>query len=453
MIQVMCITVPNWHRIRLFTIFVCFVCEISADDFEKIFRALILCEPMEAAVKRLQQAAAMASRLIARRSNSFRVQPSFSYFRKMNIALCRLQELNMLSEIDGMKKAIKSSCEIRGAYYMPTASNFRYFLIRLQSFAKLLVRAVVCAKESHRLFLEILHRSAFVETMTMFMAVTAQIWSECVAICVPAAALYNAVFEFYKRYLDADAKESLPCNLQQWLGDDWTNHITMKTESKGKNVQKDQENIILFNAFDVTPSTQAHVQAQIQQTIESNDARMLEQESTEQQQPAPKFTPKFIINNGIRGTQHHKVNQLQKEEFVNEKRLRHEINKMEKLEREKRLDELNEPPSADDNNVLSMDMGEEIDRDAFQNQNQIKTKKLNFRPIDVNKFDSVQAIRKFMVAEDGLRQRCQPHASKGVTSYNWKKFKSSVDQLFILGQDKLVVRKFRNLWQKTMKSQ
>lgn len=432
------------------------VFEIPDEDLELVRGAIALCEPMEVAISRLQTAAAMASRLIARRAQSFRVQPSFSHFRKMNVALCRLQELKMYSQIDGMKNAMNSSCRIGGAYHLPTVANIRYFLIRLQSYAKLLVRIVVCAKESHRLYLEILHRSAFVETITMFMAVTAQIWTECVAICQSVAQLYDAFFGFFKKYFVAEVHDGLPDHLSEWLGDEWTEHIAVKKRFDAKNTQKYQNNIILFNAFDVRP-------AKLVETMETDaDGN----EATEQKPSTPKFTPKFIINNGLRPmnlndpnklsrAQQHQLKHHQKQEKIIEKNLHRKINRIQQQEKKIQLRALEEPSAVKEMNASStVDMGEKIDRDAFRTQNKIvKIDKLKqIQKVDVNNLNSVAKIREFMVTEELLRQKRSAQASHGVSNMHWRKVKSSVDQLLILGQEKMIVRKFRTLWQNVMQN-
>lgn len=399
----------------------------------------------------------MASRLIARRSCSFRVQPSFSYFRKMNVALCRLQELNMSSEIDGMKNAIKSSCQINGAYHLPTAANFRYFLIRLQSYAKLLVRIVVCAKEAHRLFLEIVHRSAFIETITMFMAVTAQVWTHCVAICQSTVRLYDAFAKFCRKYFDEKMHEALPDNLSEWLGDDWIEHIAVSTRPVTTKSRKYQSNIILFNAFDVRPTRELQTTEPDSVGGDGDDA------VTEQRPVTPKFTPKLLINSGMRSInlndpskltyeQRHKAKEHHREEKKIGKKVKREIRAIRTQEKEMRKQAA---AGMVDSDATTIDMGEKIDRGSLQPEKKIekldKLSKLK-KKVDVNQLKSVQAIREFMVTEDMLRQKHNAHASKGIGDVHWKKVKNSVDQLLILGQDRLAVRKFQNLWQNAVKT-
>lgn len=400
----------------------------------------------------------MASRLIARRAHSFRVQPSFSYFRKMNVALCRLQELNLYSEFERMKKAIKSSCKINGGYHLPTKSNFRYFLIRLQSYAKLLVRIVVCAKESHRLFLEIIHRSAFVEISTLFMAVTAQIYKECVTICRQIAQLYDAFIIFCKKYFD---EKELPDHLSEWLGDEWTEHIAVNPQLNAKHPRKYQNNIILFNAFDELSKKQL-----LSMDTDATDGDAID--STELKPSTPIFAPKFIINSGMRPinlndpnkltrAQQFKVKQHQKAEKLIEAELRNKIKAARNMERKMRPLNFNEsfPMAGSSTSTADTDMGEKIDRNAFQTENKIvklenlaKFKKIK---LDVNKLKSGEAIRKFMVTEDLLRRQGAPNSSQGISGSHWKRVKNTVDQLLILGQEKMAVRKFHNFWQNTFK--
>lgn len=414
---------------------------------------------MDKCIGRLQREAAMASRLIARRAHSFRVQPSFAYFRKMNVALCRLQEVSVRNEIDSMKDAIKSSCQIDDAYHLPTAANFRYFLIRLQSYAKLLVRIVMCAKEAHRLYLEILHRSAFVETLTMFMAVTAQIWKECVTICPSIAQLYDAFSEFYAKYFDANEHERLPSRLSEWLGDDWTENFVVKTQSGATKSYKYQNNIILFNAFDA-PSTRQSPSMEISAMDEDSAA------SCDQLVKTPKFTPKLLINHGMRSislsepdklsrAQQYKSKVHQRVERETEDELSSEI--AAERNHKKKMRKLTSETSAiagGSVSVSDVDMGEKIDRNAFQTQNKIvKLDKLTkFRAADVCRLKTFKDIREFMATEDVLRRKNNPHASQGISNAQWKKVKSSTDQLLILGQERLAVRKFQNLWQNMLKT-
>lgn len=154
---------------------------------------------------KLEHAAALASRLIARRAHAFRVQPSFMYFRKMNISLCRLKELNIYDDIRDMQKAIeiaKTAGKLDKKCYLPAKENFHHYLSEFQSFTKLLIRIVMCARESHKLFLDIIYRSAFIEIISLFMAVLSDIWTMCIDMCKSAARFYNEFYQFYASNYD-----------------------------------------------------------------------------------------------------------------------------------------------------------------------------------------------------------------------------------------------------------
>lgn len=190
----------------------------------------------------------MASRLIARRAHSFRVQPSFAYFRKMNVALCRLKELNLYDDIKDIQKAIgvaKAARKLDDKYYLPDRNNFIDFLTKFQSFTKLLVRIVMCARESHRLFLELLHRSAFIETISLFVAVLAETWSICIEMCKNAVQFYNHFYSFYAK--NYDKSKALPKCLDKWLGEEYTEYIDVSVEN---NQVKSTDDLFLFEVND-----------------------------------------------------------------------------------------------------------------------------------------------------------------------------------------------------------
>lgn len=369
----------------------------------------------------LAEPAAMASRLIARRCHSFRVQPSFACFRKMNVALCRLKEMNFAGEVQRMRKSITME-KIDGFYHLPTKENIRYFLIHLQSVAKILVRIVQCAKDAHRMFVEMLHRSAFIETISMFFAVTAQVWTHCIRMCKSVAIFYNGLSQFYHTYSDPANDSELPHDLIKWLADDWTELIDVSTEANANQRHSFYGNVILFNgaeaagAFDI-----AETQAQTE---------------TDGQQPhrLPQFKPKITMN---------KIDKAKRQNHPAE-------DSTEKVRREnvakRRMAEVIEHIGANaSEGGTSIDVGERIDRNAFQKNQTIK----KVFTLDLNQFKKIQHIRDFIEAEDSLRAKNSPKYSNGVPVNRWNQFKANCERLYILGQEKLVIRKFRNLWDQT----
>lgn len=381
------------------------------------------CDTIHTLRPKLEQAAAMASRLIARRTHSFRVQPSFSYFRKMNIALCRLKELNIYADIKDTQKAIgvaKTARKLDDKYYLPDRGNFFYFLTKFQSFTKLLVRIVMCARESHRLFLELLHRAAFIEIISLFISVLAEVWTICREMCKNAVQFYNQFYPFYAN--NFEKSNSLPKRLNKWLGDEYNEYIDVSVNDKQ---MKSNEELFLFDGNEMV----------------ENHGFVIEQ----------KFEPKLLVNQSISKTT--KWNETDQKSSQNKKAGVKMVKTQDLLEKRPNYDIKVETTENKQKSTVSMkalpttnrnfDFGEKICRTNLQS----KTVK-PIKHINVDQLNTVKEIRAFLSTEDELRQNGQEQNTKGIKNDDWDKFKTTANQLLILGHHGLVMKKFRNEWKK-----
>lgn len=387
-------------------------------DFDELLRNFEHCENIHVLRPKLEQAAAMTSRLIARRAHSFRVQPSFMYFRKMNIALCRLKELNIYQTIKDYQQAIgvaKTARKLDDKYYLPDQENFFNFLSKFQSFAKLLVRVVVCAQEAHRLFLELLHRSAFVETISLFASVLAEIWTICREMCRNAVHFYNGFHPFYAK--NFDQTKGLPKRLNKWLGDEYKEYIDVSIDQSALGRK---EEYFLFNGNDT----------------EQSEGMVIEQ----------KFEPKLLINQPV--SKKAKADEIDgkhgkavKTQDLLEKRPKYQITPKLTPAKEKPMVSMTSLPMFD----KQFDFGEKISRTNVTNS-VVKTKVIPH--IDVDKLATVKEIREFLSTEDELRLNGDEQNTKGIKNSEWEKFKSATNSLLILSHHGLVLKKFRNQWKK-----
>lgn len=394
-------------------------------DFDEVLATFDHCDCIHDNRPKLGAAAALTSRLIARRAHSFRMQPSFSYFRKMNIALCRLNELNIYEEIKDTKKAIavaKTARSLDNKYYLPTQENFLFFLIKFQSFTKLLIRIVFCARESHRLFLELLYRAAFVEAISMFISTLAEIWTICIEMCKSAVQFYNQFRRhFVKNY---EKLKELPKHLDQWLAEDYKEFIDFDVD---QNRTRNKEDIFLFDGND---------------DIDTHGV-VIEQ----------KFEPKLLVSQRIDKRKAGKQDPKSKnKQFKTQDLL---------AKREFKIEEKPEPSPKPVKAVIAMkampinvkmeslDLGEKISRD----KSSAPVRSLsNVKQINVNQIKTVKEIREFLAVEDELRSMKEHINSLGVNDNEWERLKSSANQLLILGHPGLVLKKFKTLWQKLNKS-
>lgn len=381
------------------------------------------CDKIQEKRIQLEKAAALASRLIARRAHSFRVQPSFMYFRKMDIALARLKELNLYDECKDMKDAIgiaKTARKLDDKFYLPSEQNFHHFLCKFQSFTKLLVRIVMCARESHKLFIEIIHRSAFIETISLFMAVVAQIWSICIDMCKCAVQFYNKFYMFYA--INYNRSSDLPNRLDYWLADDYKEYIDF---ALNQNVTNTDENYILFDGND------------------SNDVKVIEQ----------KFEPKLLVQKRIFDnakvaetektveTKQKATVKMFKTQDLLEKRSFKYNEKSKTLETHEKLkfNKTQQIPT----NIKTFDLGEEISRgDPKQ-----KVIEKPIQHINVDQLKTIKEIRMFLDVEDKLRSKKREQNTKGIKNVDWDKFKTTTNQILILSHQGLVLKKFKKSWQ------
>lgn len=359
----------------------------------------------------------MVSRLIARRAHSFRVQPSFMYFRKMNIALCRLKELNVYQDIKDIQNAIgvaKTARKLDDKYYLPDENNFFYFLTKLQSFAKLLMRIVMCARESHRLFLELLHRSAFIETISLFIAVLAEVWSICIEMCKNAVRFYNGFYPFYAK--NYSKSNSLPKRLNKWLGEEYVEFIDI---SVAENHLKTNEELFLFDGNENTERQGVLIGQKFEPKLLVS-------------QPIPKDFTISDTDDKVGQNKKAKVKQFKTQDLL-EKPPNYEISQVNKpMVTMKALPTINK----------NFDLGEKISR------TNVVAKPV--KHIVIEQIKTIKEIREFLSVEDELRQNRQELHSKGIKSDEWEKFKVTTNNLLILGHHGLVLKKFRNEWKKLL---
>lgn len=387
----------------------------SIEDFDALLKNFEHCENIHELRPKLEEAAALASRLIARRAHSFRMQPSFMYFRKMNIALCRLKELNIYQVIKEYQNAIglaKAARNLDDKFYLPDKDNFFYFLTKFQSLTKLLIRIVICAREASRLFMELLYRSAFIEAISLFMAVLAEIWTICIEMCKKAVQFYNGFYPFYAK--NYDHSKSMPKRLNKWLGDDYIDYIDISVDQSQLNAK---EEIFLFEGDD---------------TVE-NQGIVIEQ----------KFEPKLRVNQPVskkyEDDAHGKRPKMSKAFDLRDKHQQFSSGSKPIQTKERPVVSMNSLSSINTN----FDLGEKISRtNATSQKVAAKVKKR----IDVDQVKTIKDIREFLSVEDELRQDREEKNTKGINNEEWDGFKTSANNLLILSHHGLVLKKFKTQW-------
>ncbi|XP_031638662.1 uncharacterized protein LOC116350833 [Contarinia nasturtii] len=381
-------------------------------DFDALLNHFNHCETIHELRPKLEETAAMASRLIARRAHSFRMQPSFMYFRKMNIALCRIKELNIYQDLKDYQNAIgvaKTARKLDDKYYLPDHGNFFYFLTKFQSFTKLLIRIVMCARESHRLLLELLHRAAFIETISLFIAVLAEVWTICIKMCQSAVQFYNAFYPFYAK--NFDQSKLLPKRLHKWLGDEYKEYIDI---SMDQNQLESNDELFLFESSEAVES----------------QGIVIEQ----------KFEPKLLVSHhsGSKNDNDGKKANVNTLDLLDKKQHFPTSSKTVPV-KAKAMISMKPLPLSN----MSFDLGEKISRTNATNQKD--TKKV-IKRIDVDQLKTIKDIRAFLSIEDELRGMHDQKYTEGISNEEWDKFKAATNSLLILSHHGLVLKKFKAQW-------
>lgn len=404
---------------------------------DELLENIKICDEIHTDRLKLEETAALASRLIARRSHSFRVQPSFMNFRKMNVVLCRLKELNIYDDLKEMRKALstaKAAHRLDKKCHLPSPDNFHYFLQKFQSFTKLLVRAVVCARESHRLFLEIVHRMAFIEIISLFMAVLAEVWTIAIRWCKLAVQFYNSLYPFYANNYKSQLQKNLPKRLDEWLGDEYKEVIDIDpTELNASGPMNDE--LFLFE----------------QNEAIENEGVVIEQ----------KFEPKLLVMQRVPQSrvndklsdhlpkgQKLNVKMFKQQDLMQQRSVSTEIKNRVKEEKPpaKVTVSFGAPPKPPIvSNSSFMDLGEKIERNPKPKSNQTMEK---VQPVNVDNLKTITEIRNFISTEDEFRNKEIPRNTSGINNHEWEKFKTATNSLLILSHRGLVIKKFKSLWQK-----
>lgn len=177
---------------------------------------------------------ALASRLIARRTSSFRSQAGFKQLRKTNVALCRLKDINIVSVLENFLGTLPDYIVEGSKLSLPTYENFQFVMLRLQSLSKLLLRIAICARECSSMFRDMIQRNFFIEISALYIGLLAQIWDLAKHLSIRTKDFYDTLYP-YGKYFRSKSKQNLERSnfedfvlyekLETFLGEEWKNEF------------------------------------------------------------------------------------------------------------------------------------------------------------------------------------------------------------------------------------
>lgn len=150
--------------------------------------------------KNFNKSAALLSRLIARRYSSFRSQHGFKEMKKINVAICRLLEINIIDTIENLLSTLPEII-IDNKMNLPTREQFEYFLIRLETLSKLCERIIICSKVAFCIFLKFLHQAIYIDISTLIISVISQIYTYSKKLYYNIIKYYNLLISYQKSFV------------------------------------------------------------------------------------------------------------------------------------------------------------------------------------------------------------------------------------------------------------
>ncbi|TMW52545.1 hypothetical protein DOY81_002370 [Sarcophaga bullata] len=137
--------------------------------------------------------AALLSRLMARRKNSFNKMKGFKDVCKLNAALCRLLRLDFKRDLDSFRYTLPDVVYEDGTtIHLPSRETYDFVLLRILALYELHVRIGDCCMIASEYFICQLRQYFFFEINTLLVAVLAKIYNLNNKLANIAVELYNS---------------------------------------------------------------------------------------------------------------------------------------------------------------------------------------------------------------------------------------------------------------------
>lgn len=183
---------------------------------------------------------AIISRLIYIFDKKFRNDIGYLHLKKTNVVLRRYLKLNLLNDARYFDNTLPQDtmCNI----YLPTKQMLEYVLVRLQSFSKLLVRAIVCSKKASILYFDRVKRGEGHWMSFMPYVVLCRIWSLSSFLLKKSCKWYNNLFPYLRKFKPLGLQflpnnYKLPESLEDWLEIDSLEEIGRLNWAKNKTIE------------------------------------------------------------------------------------------------------------------------------------------------------------------------------------------------------------------------
>ncbi|XP_063387567.1 uncharacterized protein LOC134673467 [Cydia fagiglandana] len=370
----------------------------------------------------LHKESAILSRFAYKYDKKFRNDIGYRHFKKVNVALRRYLGLNVLKDVENFSDTLPADDED----YLPTRQMLQYIMIRLITFAKIMVRVCVCSKQASIFYLDRIKCGEGHWMSLMPYAALSRVWSLCTVLMRSACAWYARL----RPWLDKlqlkgvdflPDNYNLPADLEVWL---------------------DLKNIDSFGRFEWAPDKclTLHQSLIVDDDNDNTDSfmdyvnRLNEEDDSEEP------------------SCHLKVNNLTTESLPEIK-----INpvldkdKGESISRESFKAPLH--CKLKSTAILNTDKGETISRECFKAPLHTQSKPVELKsnntyihsPANVT---DTESLKKFMLMEEGFRnEQNESSLTSHLSFMQWTALKNSLHTLAdSLSNKRKIEKKFKKIW-------
>ncbi|XP_037937131.1 uncharacterized protein LOC119670795 [Teleopsis dalmanni] len=161
--------------------------------------------------KDFPETAALLSRLMARRKNSFRHMIGFHSIRKLNSALSRLLRIDLPRDLERFSGALPDMVfEDDICVEIPNRNSFDYVLVRLVGVYYVHKRIRECCTDAVDYITKMMRSNYFFETNTLFFATIAKLFNFSFELSNLCAELYNQILPLRQYFPHKGIYEFLP---------------------------------------------------------------------------------------------------------------------------------------------------------------------------------------------------------------------------------------------------
>lgn len=167
----------------------------------------------------LHKESALLSRFLYKFDKKFRNDIGYRHFKKLNTALRKYLQINLLKDIENFAVVIPGNNDEN---YLPTRQMLEYILVRIMTFAKIMMRICVCSKQASIYYMDRVKRGESHWMSLMPYALLSRIWSITTVLLQHSCTWYSGLYPYLKKLIFKGidflpANYTLPTDLGKWI--------------------------------------------------------------------------------------------------------------------------------------------------------------------------------------------------------------------------------------------